>query len=83
MRWMNGNELSATAKSTFCAFGTGATSCLGINLAWMELRYAAALLFRECRGLRLAASTTPESMELQNYFVIVPKGHKCEVTLGV
>ncbi|GAB7356749.1 hypothetical protein MBLNU459_g7651t1 [Dothideomycetes sp. NU459] len=80
-RWMHGKEMSSAAKATFCAFGAGATSCLGINLAWMELRYATALFFRECRGMRLAASTTPESMELENYFVIVPKGHKCEVTL--
>lgn len=80
-RWMNGKEMSPAAKTTFCAFGAGATSCLGINLAWMELRYASALFFRECRGMRLSASTTPESMELENYFVIVPKAHRCEVTL--
>lgn len=78
---MEGRELTPAAKTTFCAFGAGATSCLGINLAWMELRYATTLFFRECRGMRLAASATPENMELENYFVIVPKGHKMEVTL--
>ncbi|KAL1305752.1 hypothetical protein AAFC00_007333 [Neodothiora populina] len=80
-RWMDERELSPAAKTTFCAFGAGATSCLGINLAWMELRYATTLLFRECKGLELAASTTPESMELENYFVIVPKAHRMEVTM--
>ena len=80
-RWMEGRELSPAAKTTFCAFGAGATSCLGINLAWMELRYATSLFFRECKGIQLALGTTPESMELENYFVIVPKAHKCEVTL--
>ena len=80
-RWMV-SEISPAAKSTFCAFGAGATSCLGINLAWMELRYATAFFFRDCKGIRLAPSCTPESMGLENYFVIVPKGHKCEVTLG-
>ncbi|KAF2140680.1 uncharacterized protein K452DRAFT_335018 [Aplosporella prunicola CBS 121167] len=74
--------LTAGAKATFCAFGAGATSCLGINLAWMELRYASALLFSQCRGLRLAPATTPESMALENYFVIVPKGKRCCVRLG-
>lgn len=78
---MPGRELSPGAKATFCAFGAGATSCLGINLAWMELRYGTAMLLRECRGLKLADSVTPESMELENYFVITPKGKSCEVVL--
>jgi len=77
---MKGNEFSSAARTTFCAFGAGATSCLGINLAWMELRYATAIFFRECVGMQLSLHTTPESMELENYFVIVPKAHKCEVT---
>ncbi|THV73711.1 cytochrome P450 monooxygenase-like protein [Aureobasidium pullulans] len=80
-RWLDGKEQSAAAKSTFCAFGAGAYSCLGINLAWMELRYATAFLFRECRGMRIAPSMSADCMDLENYFVIVPKGHKCEVTL--
>lgn len=80
-RWLDGKEQSAAAKSTFCAFGAGAYSCLGINLAWMELRYATAFLFRECRGMRIAPSMSADCMDLENYFVIVPKGHTCEVTL--
>ncbi|TKX24995.1 sterigmatocystin biosynthesis monooxygenase-like protein 2 [Elsinoe australis] len=80
-RWLPGKDIPAEAKATFSAFGAGATSCLGINLAWMELRYGAALLFRQCRGLRLAESVTPETMALENYFVITPKGKKCEVTM--
>jgi cytochrome P450 len=80
-RWFEGKEQSAGARSTFCAFGAGAYSCLGINLAWMELRYATAFLFRECRGLRISPFMAVNCMDLENYFVIVPKGHKCEVTL--
>jgi hypothetical protein len=49
----------------------------------MEIRYAAALLFRECKGLRLAESTTEESMEMLNHFLIAPKSHRCEVTMEV
>lgn len=80
-RWFPDREISPGAKATFCAFGAGATSCLGINLAWMELRFGAAMLFRECRGLKLADSVTPESMALENYFVITPKGKSLEVVL--
>jgi len=47
----------------------------------MELRYAAAFLFRECKGIRLAASTTAESMAFANFFLIAPKAHKCEITM--
>lgn len=53
----------------------------GIHIAYMEMRYAAALFFRECRGAKLASTTTDESMEMENYFVITPKSHRCEITL--
>jgi hypothetical protein len=34
----------------------------------MELRYAVAFFFRDCRGIKLAANTTPESMEFEVSF---------------
>jgi len=80
-RWLKEAEMPAAAKTAFCAFGAGAYTCLGIHLAYMEMRYAAALFFRECKGARLAPSTTEESMEMENYFVITPKSHRCEITL--
>lgn len=73
--------MSPEAKAAFCAFGAGASSCLGLNLARMEMRYATAIFFRECKGVRLAATTTPESMEPVNFFVITPRDKRCEVTL--
>jgi cytochrome P450 len=62
--------MSKAAKDVFCAFGAGAYTCLGIHIAYMEMRYAAVLFFRECRGAKLASTTTEESMEMENYFVI-------------
>lgn len=47
----------------------------------LELRYAVAFFFRECRGIKLAPRTTPESMEFENFFLIAPKAHRCEITL--
>jgi len=69
------------AKTTFCAFGAGAYSCLGIHLAHMEMRCAATYFFRQCRGARLAPSADSD-MVPENYFVITPRGHKCEIFLG-
>lgn len=62
-------------------FGAGARTCLGINVAQMEIRLATAEFFRECAGARLAPSTTPASMALDQFFLLSPAGHKCEVVL--
>ncbi|KAH7124048.1 cytochrome P450 [Dendryphion nanum] len=85
-RWIPTKEaaaeaLSPDAKTAFHPFGAGARSCVGIHLARMELRYAVAFFFRECKGIKLCPSVTPESMEFENFFLIAPKGHKCEITL--
>ncbi|CAI6332173.1 unnamed protein product [Periconia digitata] len=84
-RWLPGEDgspaeaLSADAKIAFHPFGVGQRSCVGIHLARMEMRYAVAFMFRECKGLKLAPSTTPETMEFENFFLITPKGHRCDV----
>jgi cytochrome P450 len=69
-RWIGSKETLAEAQSSaarlaFHPFGAGARSCIGIHLARMELRYAVAFFFRECRGIHLAVKTTPESMEFE------------------
>jgi len=47
----------------------------------MELRYAVAIFFRDLRGARLADMVTEESMAPLNFFLIAPKGKKCEIVL--
>ena len=50
-------------------------------LAYMELRIATALFFRECKGARLAPSVTEESMKVENVFLIAPVGGECRILL--
>ncbi|KAJ5382079.1 uncharacterized protein N7496_004507 [Penicillium cataractarum] len=84
-RWLRGNEeggVSSQAQAGFSPFGAGARTCLGIHLAYMELRLAAAEFFRQCRGVTLAPGVTWETMKPENFFLIAPRGHQCEITRG-
>jgi len=45
----------------------------------MELRHGITEFFRECREFELSERTTPESMEMENYFLISPKSKRCLV----
>ncbi|RSL61207.1 hypothetical protein CEP53_005182 [Fusarium sp. AF-6] len=77
-RFMDKLHLTPTAMSPF---GAGSRICIGLHLAWMELRLATALFFRECRGARLDPVMTYEMMEMDNRFLIAPKGHCCKIRL--
>lgn len=52
-----------------------------MHLAYMELRLASAEFFRQCKGAKLGPGTTEASMELENYFLVAPRGHKCDIIL--
>ena len=69
--------MTGLQKYAFAPFGGGTRICLGIHLANMEIRHGLAEFFRECRDIELSKLTTPESMEIENYFLIQPKSRRC------
>lgn len=66
--------------SAFAAFGGGARTCLGVHLAYMELRMAVAMFFRNCVGASLSL-TAVDDMDMINFFGIAPKGQRCHISL--
>ncbi|OHF03112.1 cytochrome P450 [Colletotrichum orchidophilum] len=80
-RWLDPAALTPQQKSTFCPFGAGSRVCIGLHLARMEIRMGAAVLFSQCPSLKVSSSTTDSMMEMENFFVVAPIGHRCEVTL--
>lgn len=75
-------HLTPNQKKVFVPFGGGTRMCLGINLAYLELRLGLALFFRECRGASLAKSMSLDDMAPDHFFVSSPRGRKCLITLG-
>jgi len=63
-------------------FGTGLRTCIGVHLARMVIRLVVAEFFRNVRDVRPAPGTTKESMELENYFLVQPRSHKCEIIIS-
>jgi cytochrome P450 len=82
-RWMPDSKipLSDEAKAAFVPWGGASRYCLGIHLAWMEMRLATAIFFRECEDVRVAEQMTEKEMEFENYFLIKPQGHRCVLNL--
>ncbi|KIW14510.1 hypothetical protein PV08_07294 [Exophiala spinifera] len=79
-RFLQDKYTSPEQKSAFAAFGAGARVCLGIHLAYMEMRRATALFFRECAGARLALNAR-DDMDMVNFFGGAPKGQSCNITI--
>jgi cytochrome P450 len=81
LRFMDMDAMTAHQKASYMPWGGGSRTCIGKHLAYMELRVAAALFFRHCRGARISDCMKDEMMEMDNRFLISPKDHCCFVTL--
>ncbi|KAG6106322.1 hypothetical protein E4U14_004684 [Claviceps sp. LM454 group G7] len=79
-RWTNPTP---DMNAAFMPFGGTARTCLGQNLARLELLHATSRLFRHCPRAVLSCNTTQEDMIMLDYFVGWPKGGRCEITDGM
>lgn len=75
---MDMEPISNEMKTMFMPFSAGSRVCLGINLAWMELKVITATLVANY-SVQLAASTTDESMTMIDHFLAAPKAGKCDL----
>jgi len=75
-RFLNGRS---ELKSNIAAFGGGSRICLGIHLAYMELRHGTAWFFRECTGAKLAPLMTDDMMAVKHFFLIAPAAQACHI----
>lgn len=71
--------MTAEQKAAYMPFGAGTRICLGIHLAMMELRLAAATFFRQNRGMGVSPDTTEDTMKMTQYFLVAPIGHCCNI----
>ncbi|KAL0929837.1 cytochrome p450 monooxygenase [Colletotrichum truncatum] len=79
LEWFPESNMSAETKAVISPFGAGSRICIGIHVAYIEMRLAAARFFRECPGARLAQEITTDSMAFVNYFATFPKSGRCVI----
>ncbi|CAM6003991.1 unnamed protein product [Sphagnum balticum] len=80
-RWL-ADVAPDAGKTVFAPFGVGSRGCLGNHLAMMEIRIAAALFFRQLKGVKLAPETAAQKLKFENFFLVKPMADVCFIMAG-
>jgi len=76
-RWLNP---TSEMNNAFIPFSYGPRNCVGMNLAWIEIRTIIGALIRRYE-ITLDSKTTEESMAPVEHFFVVPKAMECRLKL--
>lgn len=73
-RWLGGSAREAETEKSFISFSRGSRNCIGMHLAYAELFYGFAYLFRRFEIVR-AHGMSDSDMEWYDTFVVSTVGH--------
>ncbi|KAJ9615988.1 hypothetical protein H2204_014203 [Knufia peltigerae] len=76
-RWLDETE---EMRRHFMPFGLGSRVCMGMHIAYIEMRLALAMLVRNF-AVSLPEGHDPRDMECKDFWLVFPAAKKLEVTL--
>jgi len=77
-RWIRKDRQVDSMNEFFMPFSKGSRACLGINLAYMELKVTVATLLGKYQ-VSLAPDMQAHDMDMRDHFLIFPRGGKCNL----
>jgi cytochrome P450 len=81
-RWLEA-EISLKLERYLISFGRGARSCVGVNLAYVELYTICATLFRRFPGIKLFETGRQDVETVHDYFAALSRFGEGSVGLQV
>jgi len=77
-RWISKEKVTDEMNELFMPFSKGSRACLGINIAYMELKVVTAAILSKYQ-VEIAPDMQPDDMDQRDHFLIFPKGGKCNL----
>ncbi|KAI9682446.1 MAG: hypothetical protein M1829_000238 [Trizodia sp. TS-e1964] len=77
-RWLETDGGTPEMKELFMPFSRGPRSCIGLHIAKMQIRMTLSMILHGWQ-ISVGPSTTDETMELREHFIIMPKSGQCNL----
>ncbi|OCL06977.1 cytochrome P450 [Glonium stellatum] len=81
-RWLSTNGGTPQMKDSMLVWGKGTRTCLGQNMALMELKIMLARVMDKY-AVRIRSEKTHGDMLMTDHFTLIPKGQKCELVFEI